>query len=441
MSLQPYPDYKDSGVAWLGDVPKHWQIARLKNSVESARNGVWGTDPDGTNLDLRCVRVADFDRQRLAVHDDNVTLRRISPDEGVGRILEKGDLLLEKSGGGEKSPVGFVVIYDRDAPAVCSNFVARIVVRRGFDSRFWNYVHSSNYSRRLTQRSIKQATGIQNLDQSSYLNELAVFPSIAEQHAIADFLDLETAEINAFIADQERLIELLTERRSATVSQAVIRGLDPSVPLRDSGVPWLGRIPRHWRLQRIWTMYSREKNVGFPDEQMLSVFRDYGVIPKSSRDNLNKTAENRNIYQLIEPGWLVANRMKAWQGSVGISPHRGIISGHYICFRPNHQENNAFLNMLFRSLPYTAGYQTISRGVRIGQAEIDNDEYRLLPVVLPPLMEQRSIVSHVNHETSEIDAAISDARQAIDLSRERRCALISAAVTGKIDLRPDRRIE
>lgn len=435
MNPKPYPAYKNSGVEWLGQVPYGWEVTRLKNSIEAARNGVWGSDPDGSDLDLRCVRVADFDRPRRSIHDGNSTLRSISLDDRKGRILEKGDLLLEKSGGGEKSPVGFVVLYDRDEPAVCSNFIARLVIQPGMDSRFWAYVHSLFYSLRLTQRSIKQATGIQNLDHASYFNELIALPTDVEQRYIADYLDRETAEIDAFIEDQEELIALLAERRTATITHAVTKGIDSSIAMKDSGILWVGKIPHHWNLQRLWTLFDREKNVGYPDEQMLSVFRDHGVVPKDSMANLNKTAENRNIYQLVGPGWLVSNRMKAWQGSVGISSYRGIVSGHYICFRPKHSEHSSFLNYLFRSRAYAAGYNTISRGVRIGQAEIDNDEYRLLPVLLPPITEQRRIAQYLERETAEIDAAIREAREAIALSKERRAAVISAAVTGKIDVR------
>src|SRR5699024_7040466 len=144
--FQSYPEYKDSGVEWLGHAPLHWRIIRLKNSILEAKNGVWGLEADGSELDLRCVRVADFDRPHLSTHERNSTLRKVPFNERKGRILEKGDLLLEKSGGGEKSPVGFVVLYDRDEPAVCSNFIARLVLHPGMDSRFWTYLHSMLYS-------------------------------------------------------------------------------------------------------------------------------------------------------------------------------------------------------------------------------------------------------------------------------------------------------
>ncbi|MCH9731929.1 MAG: restriction endonuclease subunit S, partial [Actinomycetia bacterium] len=127
--------------------------------------------------------------------------------------------------------------------------------------------------------------------------------------------------------------------------------------------------------------------------------------------------------------WLVTNRMKAWQGSVGISPLRGIVSGHYICFAPRHQEDPDYLNWLFRSPPYTHAYALLSRGVRIGQVEIDNDDYRQLPVLLPPLGTQRAVADYLDCETARIDTLIEEQRRLIEMLRERRTAAISHALT------------
>lgn len=194
--------------------------------------------------------------------------------------------------------------------------------------------------------------------------------------------------------------------------------------LVDSGVSWLGKVPPHWTTKPLWSMFERIKDVDHPEEQMLSVFREYGVVAKDSRDNINKTAENRSIYQLVHPGWLVANRMKAWQGSVGISSLRGIVSGHYICFAPRHSEDARYLNWLLRSTTYTNGYALLSRGVRIGQAEIDNDEFRLMPILLPPLGEQRAIADYLDRETARIDTLIEEQQRLIEMLRERRHSLI-----------------
>ncbi|MFD7447105.1 restriction endonuclease subunit S [Streptomyces sp. NPDC059909] len=200
--------------------------------------------------------------------------------------------------------------------------------------------------------------------------------------------------------------------------------------LVDSGVPWLGHVPTGWKTKPLWSMFERIKDVDHPEEQMLSVFREFGVVAKDSRDNHNKTAENRSIYQLVHPGWLVANRMKAWQGSVGISVLRGIVSGHYICFAPRHGEDTRYLNWLLRSTAYTNGYGLLSRGVRIGQAEIDNDQFRLMPILLPPVQEQRAIADYLDRETARIDTLIEEQRRLIEMLRDRRVATVAEALDG-----------
>ncbi|MGP3707997.1 restriction endonuclease subunit S [Gordonia paraffinivorans] len=219
-------EMRDSGVPWMGKVPAHWAVDRIKHSIAFARNGIWGAEPDGGRDDIRCIRVADFDRPHLAIDDRDMTFRKVTHSEREGRILQRGDLLLEKSGGGEKSPVGFVVLYDRDEPAVCSNFVARISLAPMQDPKFWTYVHHSLYQSRMTYPSIKQNTGIQNLDQQSYFNERVGFPPLEEQREIAGFLDAHCIRIDALIEKSTQMIETLCKYRSALITNAVTGKID-----------------------------------------------------------------------------------------------------------------------------------------------------------------------------------------------------------------------
>lgn len=215
-----------SGVQWLGEIPAHWVIKRVRDSVRSTKGGVWGNDANEDSNDIWCVRVADFDRLTLNVSKKKQTLRNVVGPERGGRILERGDLLLEKSGGGEKSPVGFVVLYDHDEPAVCSNFISRVRVADGQYPRFWLYVHAALYGTGLTGRSIKQTSGIQNLDQSSYFDESVAFPPLAEQIEIAAWLDVETQKMDALMASSIKVAELLSERRQALISATVTGKID-----------------------------------------------------------------------------------------------------------------------------------------------------------------------------------------------------------------------
>lgn len=196
-------------------------------------------------------------------------------------------------------------------------------------------------------------------------------------------------------------------------------------------LPTSDQWPEHWRNVPLWALFDRVKDVGHPDEEMLSVYRTHGVIQKSSRDdNTNQTAENRDIYQLVDDGWFVVNRMKAWQGSVGISALRGIVSGHYLCFRPNHDEDSRFLNWLLRSAIYATEYARMSRGVRPGQIEIDNDELHGLRVALPSLDEQRRIANFLDVETTRIDELRHTTNLQVSVLEKRRIEQFRAATTG-----------
>lgn len=227
LGLNTEVETQASGVDWLGSVPAHWEIKRLKYSVESVVPGVWGFDPAGDETDVRCVRVADFDRPRLRVGDEIETIRSVDLKSRKSRELQRGDLLIEKSGGTAINPVGFVAMYDGGSElTVYANFIARMRPVVGQVSRYWLYAHAASYATRLTFRSVKQTTGIQNLDQSAYLDELFPYPPPEEQTAIVDYLDKRTARIDELIGESEELIALSQERRAALITAAVTGQID-----------------------------------------------------------------------------------------------------------------------------------------------------------------------------------------------------------------------
>lgn len=225
IAIEKYPVYKDSGVEWLGEIPEHWKIRRIKSVIESECNGIWGNDPK-EECDTFCIRVSDFDRNKLKVSIIKLTLREILSDVFFSRSIKRGDLLIEKSGGGDKTLVGQVVLFEYNIKAVCSNFVARLRLKEESESCFMNYLFNTLYLNSINYKHIKQTTGIQNLDTSSYFNEYFALPSYKEQTAIARFLDNKTALIDKAIAIKEKQIELLKERRQILIHRAVTRGLN-----------------------------------------------------------------------------------------------------------------------------------------------------------------------------------------------------------------------
>lgn len=224
--LDPDAAMKDPGVEWLGEVPAHWDVRRLKSTIEFCRNGIWGGAPEDDATDIACVRVADFDRTRNRISPGDLTVRSIPERKRPGRLLHPDDLLIEKSGGGDLQPVGAVVQYDLDQPAVCSNFIARMPVRDKHDSDFLCYLHATLYEARVNTRSIKQNTGIQNLDSDQYLAEPAALPPLPEQHAIAAFLNRETGRIDSLVRKIHEHTNLLREYRTALISAAVTGKID-----------------------------------------------------------------------------------------------------------------------------------------------------------------------------------------------------------------------
>ena len=217
---------RNSGIDWIGEIPEHWSLQRIKNAVKFSKGGVWGNDLGSEGASLWCVRVADFIRDEYRISAEGLTLRSFSDSELNGRILKSGDLLLEKSGGGEASPVGFVAIFDHQSQAVSSNFINLVRIRDSHFPKYWVYVFAALYSLGITKRSIKQTSGIQNLDQSMYFDEVVGFPPLEEQIKISQTLDTQLQVFANLKATAERGIDLLRERRQALISAAVTGKID-----------------------------------------------------------------------------------------------------------------------------------------------------------------------------------------------------------------------
>jgi type I restriction enzyme S subunit len=394
------------------------------------------------------VRVADFDRVSFRVDIADPTLRSIEPGVVAARGLHSGDLLLEKSGGGENQPVGAVVLYDHTVQAVCSNFMARVTVAEGHQARFLTYLHAALYAFRVNTRHIKQSTGIQNLDSASYLSESTGLPPEPEQSAIAAFLDRETARIDALVAKKERLIELLQEKRTALITRAVTKGLDPNVPMRDSGVEWLGKIPAHWESLKMWRISSAISG-GTPTKEEPRYWG--GAIPwvspkdmkrrfiESSEDTITDQALAATGLKLVLPpsvlivvrGMILAHSFPVAVTRVPVTINQDMKALQLRCgLEP------LFIAWLFTGIGKVVVAPIVEEAAH-GTRVIRMDQWRSRTVPVPPESEQGSIVSYLDQETARIDALVAKVHDAIGRLRELRTTLISSAVTGKIDVREE----
>ncbi len=447
MRYQSYPKYKESGVNYLETVPDHWVVKQLKRTVDGCTNGIWGSEPVGDGSDMIVLRVADFDRQKLSISLDKITYRKIEDAEKIKRKLKKGDLLLEKSGGGEKTLVGQVVLFDKDIDAVTSNFVAKMTPLQNYDGAYLNYVFARFYAEKINYCSIKQNTGIQNLDSNQYLSEKFAFPTIEEQIQIATFLDRETQKIDCLIEKQQQLIKLLQEKRQAVISHAVTKGLTPNVKMKDSGVEWLGEIPDHWEVKSLRFLGLCQNGINIGAEYFGSgyPFVSYGdvynnrVLPLVGSGLVQSSELDRERYS-VKSGDVFFTRTSETIDEIGFSSaclgdvKNATFAGFLIRFRPTASNisiefsKHYFGNILLRAF-FVKEMNLVTR------ASLSQDLLKNLPVVIPPISEQLEIGRHLDVKLSKIDMLVKKAKNAIGLIKERRTALISAAVTGKIDVR------
>ena len=391
----------------------------LKRTVMACTNGTWGEEPRGDSDDLVCIRVADFDRRRLCARPRNPTLRSIPLAYRRGRMLQPGDLLLEKSGGGDAQPVGTVVLYEGRAPAVCSNFLARMPVAHGFDARYLCYLHAALYRLGVNRRSIHQTTGIQNLDAKAYLQEVACVPDCAEQRRIAAFLDRKTALLDRMADIRQRMLDLLRDRREAIISHCVNGGRRPATRFK---------FIRSGAL-----LYGANEPAGFADAPGPRYIRitDLGDDGSLRSDTFQSLPEALAAPYLLRDGDLLLARSgatvgKAFQYRSEWGP--ACFAGYLVRLRPDRRK--ILPDYLYR-FTQSRGYQDQVRlhTVQSTIANVSAERYGNFTLPLPPLEEQQRIVDSLEVSTKAIGRLAAIARRQLSLLHEYRSALIVEAVT------------
>ena len=279
-------------------------------------------------------------------------------------------------------------------------------------------VRTQLYAADFQSRSNGIGTGFMRLNPAEFLSTDFWLPSFELQEEIAAFLDRETSRIDGLIEKKTRFIAVLKEKRAADIIEAI--------------------SPKEgWNRFPFWSVAKSKSISGRPDEGLLSVYLDRGVIPYSEGGGLvHKPAESLEKYQLVEPGDLVMNNQQAWRGSLGVSLHRGIVSPAYLVLELDREKiDPTFANYMFRARPYVEKFMLASMSVGDIQRQIKWPHLRIVPVVVPSVTEQREIAERLDSEGKRIDDLITLTERSIDLLREKRAALITAAVTGKIDVR------
>lgn len=260
-------------------------------------------------------------------------------------------------------------------------------------------------------------------------------PPRAEQRYIADYLDREIQQLDALVGAKDRMLGLLAEKRRALIARAVTRGVNLNTPLHDSGIPWLGQIPAHWGTERSkWLFRERDERSLTGEEEMLTVSHLTGVTPRSEKDVNMFEAETNEGYKVCYAGDLVINTLWAWMGAMGVSPVHGIVSPAYNVYEPGERLDPAYVDALSRIKVFAEEATRFSKGVWSSRLRLYPEGFFEIWMPVPPLPEQRAIVAHIADETAKLDALRAAAEHTVGLLKERRSAIIAAAVTGQLKI-------
>ena len=438
-----YPECRESGIKWLGEIPAHWDIAPVYARYKVAL---------GKMLDAKRVTGESSGRYLRNVHVqwDAVVVEDLPemdfpPSERNRYRLQPGDLLVCE--GGE---VGRTAMWNGELDE-CFYQKAIHRVRPRSDSEIPRFFYYLMYA--LAKRGVFAAGGnpntIDHLTAVQLRHHRVPFPATREQQAVATFLDRETAKIDALVANKERLIELLQEKRTALITRAVTRGLDPNVPTKDSGVEWLGEVPAHWEVRPLKSMsdlqtgltlgkrYEGEAVTTRPYLRVANVqdgylaLDDISEVEVSVRDAARFELRMRDVLVTEGGDFDKLGRGHMWEEQIAQCLHQN----HIFAVRPRRTALTPHFLALVTSSGYGRAYFTATSKQSTNLASTNATKLRNLPVALPGLAEQVEIVHWASHESARIDGLVAKIEKATDHFKELRTALISAAVTGKIDVR------
>ena len=409
-------EMKDSGIEWIGTIPDNWDIMPNKYLMWKKKRicPVYNGE-DIISLSMNGVIVRDLDAGgKMPTSFDGY------------QYIESGNLLM--------------CLFDIDVTPRCIGLIkcngltspaySQFVLTSRANAGYYNYYYTMLDNDKTLVHLAKNLRHSLTEEQLGTIS--TIVPPIAEQIKISDYLDKKCEEINSVVAQLQEEIEALEEYKRSVIAEAVTKGLDPDVEMRESGIAWVGDIPAHWLVEKVKFHLQRNEPRNPGDKQVLSVYREYGVIPKDSRDdNHNVTSEDTSNYKYVVPGNLVINKMKAWQGSMGVSEYEGIVSPAYFIYKfTDNQIMPKYLHYLFRSC-YKDEFRRISGGIREGQWDLSPYEFSNTLLLIPPTDEQNRIVSYIDARISEIESAITEKKQQIETIEEYKKSLIFEYVTGK----------
>ncbi|MEZ5526155.1 MAG: restriction endonuclease subunit S [Gammaproteobacteria bacterium] len=419
--LPKYEAYKNSGTEWLGSVPKNWVLSRLGSCFLERRTKVSDTDYPPLSVTKNGI-LPQLDNAAKTKDGDN------------RKLVKVGDFVInsrsDRKGSSGVSPLDGSV-----------SLINIILEPKGIHS---GYCHHLLKSYAFIEEYYRVGRGIVADLWTTRYDEMRTItiavPSFAEQSLIANFLDKKTTQIDEAIAIKEQQIALLKERKQIIIQKAVTQGLDPNVPMKDSGVDWIGQIPAHWGVLANRALFSERVEQGKDGLPLLSVSIHTGVSSEevSEEENIRGRVkiEDKTKYILVKPGDIAFNMMRAWQGGIGAVTADGMVSPAYTVAKPKGTIVAEFFECQYRCPEFIQQMDRYSKGITDFRKRLYWDSFKQLLAVVPPEPEQVEIIRYIQEVTISTDAGIDLLNSQIEKLKEYKTTLINSAVTGKIKVTP-----
>lgn len=432
---KPYPEYKDSGVEWLGEVPEHWDVRKIKHIAENTSSSV-----DKHTLEneasVRLCNYVDVYKNEFIDGTFDFMDGTASRDEIRRFSLKQGDVLITKDSE-SWTDIAIPTYVKSNLPRILCGYhlsLVRIFVKEILGEYLLRAFQAQpiNYQFQISANGITRF----GLGKDAIDNGLLPVPPFSEQKSIIFFLNRETAKIDALITKKKLLIKLLQEKRTSLISQAVTKGINLNAPMKDSSLEWLGEIPEGWSLIKNGYLFSERDERGFPELPLLNVSIHTGVsLREFSNEHIEQMAADWATYKKACKNDIAFNKMRMWQGAVGVTPEDGLVSPDYIVAKPNDNVNPFFYEYFFRTSIYREEINRSSHGIVPDRNRLYWDQFKDMLSINPPKIVQDTIVEYLNDYSRMINGLIQRMETVIENLQEYRAALITAAVTGKIDVR------
>lgn len=423
-ALPTYEAYKDSGVEWLGEIPAHWEFSKLGNCLKSVSVK---NRPDLPLLSITREKGVILRN----VEDEEENHNYIPDDLSNYKVLESGQFGMNKM----KAWQGSYGVSDFTGIVSPAYFIFDFT--KPINPKFFHLaIRSRLYISFFGSASDGVRIGQWDLSKPRMKEIPFLIPTLPEQTTIAAFLDRKTAQIDQAVAIKEQQIALLKEHKQILIQTAVTRGLDPNVPMRDSGVEWIGEIPAHWELTRLKYIFSEtNKRTKTGKEVLFSLRMEQGLVPHNDVSDKHIADDNLIDYKIIRPGQMIMNRMRAAIGIFGLADKFGLVSPDYAVFDIGQNAFPEYFLRLFKTPLIGEQFRLNSKGLGTGSSgfmRLYTENFGDIKVPLPSKEEQVNIVTYIEAQSAKIDQAIAIQQQQIDKLKEYKATLINSAVTGKI---------